>query len=172
MDQITARNVRSIVKLERGALESASWGDRLAMLINGFCGSMPFLWVNAIWFAVWMTLNTLILSKPWDPFPFNFLTLVVSLEAIFLSIFLLIASNRQAQVSERRNQLDLQINLLAEQEGTKMLRMLHLIAKRVGIEDEGDPTLEVLEQATDPEILVNQIEEIEKEIERAGTSAG
>lgn len=167
VEQITANNVRAIGELERAAQETASWGDRLAININWFCGSMPFLWINAIWFAVWMSLNTVILAKPWDPFPFNFLTLVVSLEAIFLSIFLLIASNREAQVAERRNQLDLQINLLAEQEGTKTLQLLHLIAEKLGIDDATDPTMAVLQQATDPEILVKQITEIEKETEQA-----
>jgi uncharacterized membrane protein len=66
-----------------------------------------------------------------DPFPFTFLTLIVSLEAIFLSTFILISQNYETRLSERRNQLDLQINLLSEQE-TKMLRILERIAKRWG----------------------------------------
>ncbi|MEK7953279.1 DUF1003 domain-containing protein [Luteolibacter soli] len=166
VEEITAKNVRSIVELEQ-ASQRATWGDRLAVRINDACGSMTFLWANALGFAVWMTLNTIILPQPWDPFPFNFLTLVVSLEAIFLSIFLLIAANRQAEVAERRNQLDLQINLLAEQEDTKGLHLLHLIARKVGVEEEGDPDIAVLEQATDPETLVDQIGKIEEEVENS-----
>jgi len=79
------------------------------------------------------------------------------LEAIFLSTFILISENRDARLSERRNQLDLQINLLTEQENTKMLTMLEQIAHKLGVDVSHDPTLEVLEQSTQPEKLVEQI---------------
>ena len=72
--------------------------------------------------------------------------------------FILISQNRDARLSERRNQLDLQINLLTEQENTKMLTMLKQIADKVGADVNQDPTLAVLEQATQPEKLVEQIE--------------
>jgi uncharacterized membrane protein len=163
MEEVTAENVRTIEQLERAARREESYGDRIAMVINRVCGSMPFLWFNGIGFAVWMLINTVILEKPWDPFPFAFLTLAVSLEAIFLSIFLLIAGNRQARVEERRSQLDLQINLLAEQENTKMMMLLHLIARKVGVEEMADEEYSVLEQATRPEKLIDQIDSIERE---------
>ena len=98
-----------------------------------------------------------------DSFPFNFLTLIVSLEAIFLSTFILISQNHETRLSERRNQLDLQINLLTEQENTKMLTLLGRIAEKVGVKIDDDPTLQVLEQATRPEQLVDQIEEASKQ---------
>jgi uncharacterized membrane protein len=94
-----------------------------------------------------------------DPYPFTFLTLVVSLEAIFLSTFILISQNHETRLSERRNQLDLQINLLTEQENTKMLKILERIADKVGASTQDDPSLQVLEQSTRPEKLVEQIEE-------------
>lgn len=166
VEEITAENVRTIGQLERAAQREESLGDRIAAVINRVCGSMAFLWINAIGFAVWISLNTVILEKPWDAFPFAFLTLVVSLEAIFLAIFLLIAENRQARVEERRSKLDLQINLLAEQENTKTMQLLHRIARHVGVEEEADGEFAVLAQATRPEKLIAQIDSIEKETDR------
>jgi uncharacterized membrane protein len=114
--------------------------------------------VHAVWFGGWIGENLLRGAAGFDPYPFPLLTLIVSLEAIFLSTFILISQNRDAQLSERRSQLDLQINLLTEQENTKMLTMLEQIAKKVGANVSQDPTLAVLEQATQPAELVEQIE--------------
>ncbi|RYF40215.1 MAG: DUF1003 domain-containing protein, partial [Comamonadaceae bacterium] len=83
----------------------------------------------------------------------------VSLEAIFLSAFILISQNYEMRISDRRNQLDLQINLLTEQENTKMLQLLEAIAHKVGCGLEDDPEIRALEQATRPETLARQIEE-------------
>jgi uncharacterized membrane protein len=87
----------------------------------------------------------------------------VSLEAIFLSTFILISQNYDMRVAERRNQLDLQINLLAEQENTKTLQMLERIAKKVGAHVSDDPQVRALEEATRPDTLVQQIEEAYRE---------
>ena len=110
-------------------------------------------------FAVWIGYNAPALVPAFDPYPFTFLTLVVSLEAIFLSTFILISQNYDMRISERRNQLDLQINLLSEQENTKMLQMLERIAKKVGAHVSDDPQVRALEEATRPDSLVDQIEE-------------
>jgi uncharacterized membrane protein len=110
-----------------------------------------------------------LIPQPFDPYPFTFLTLVVSLEAIFLSTFIMIAENRQEKISERRSQLDLQINLLAEQEDTKTLQILAAIAKRLSIDISKDPTIEELEKATEVENLAKQIDRQEKVAEKNGT---
>ena len=83
---------------------------------------------------------------------------MVSLEAIFLSTFILISQNHDTKISERRNHLDLQINLLSEQENTKMITMLQAIAAKVGAEIDQDPHLQALSEKTEPEKLVRQIE--------------
>ena len=158
-DQLTAENVKAIAELERAAQANQSTADRVAGLITRFCGSVTFVWVHVAWFAFWITANSGLFGKPIDPFPFNFLTLVVSLEAIFLSTFILISENRQGHLDERRSHLDLQINLLAEQENTKMLELLQAIAEKVGVPAGNDPGLAVLEQKTRPEKLLEQIEE-------------
>jgi uncharacterized membrane protein len=158
VEDVTERNVRTILELEKAAKANRSDADRIADIIAHFCGSMTFVWVHVVWFAGWILANNLPGLRPFDPFPFTFLTLVVSLEAIFLSTFILISQNHETRLGERRNQLDLQINLLTEQENTKMLRMLERIAEKVGANTDDDPSLQVLDQATNPERLVEQIE--------------
>jgi uncharacterized membrane protein len=133
----------------------------IAEAIARFCGSMTFVWVHVIWFGAWIILNIIPGIKHIDPFPFTFLTLVVSLEAIFLSTFILISQNHDTKISERRNHLDLQINLLSEQENTKMITMLQQIAEKVGVHVE-DPNLEVLSEETQPEKLAELIEKREE----------
>ena len=90
---------------------------------------MAFVWVHVAWFAAWIVWNTILPIANLNPFPFSFLTLAVSLEAIFLSTFIMISENRQERVSERRSPLDLQINLLSEQENTKKLELLGKIGE-------------------------------------------
>jgi uncharacterized membrane protein len=163
VEDMTERNVQTIVRLEEAAKAERAKSDQIADVIANFCGSMPFVWAHLIWFAAWIFINTLPGIDHFDPFPFNFLTLIVSLEAIFLSTFILISQNHETRLSERRNQLDLQINLLTEQENTKMLTLLGRIAEKVGVKIDDDPSLQVLEQATRPEQLVDQIEEATKQ---------
>jgi uncharacterized membrane protein len=158
VDELTAQNVASIQKLEAAALAHRSRFDLVADSVATFAGSATFLALHVVGFALWIALNATPGLRHFDPFPFTFLTLVVSLEAIFLSAFILISQNRAARVSERRNQLDLQINLLTEQENTRMLKLLGAIATKLDVVVADDPSAEVLEQATRPDKLVEQIE--------------
>ena len=157
-EELTEQNVRSIADLEQAAKAQLTTADLVADRITRFCGSMPFVWVHVIWFFGWIVGNTVLPIKAVDPYPFSFLTLVVSLEAIFLSTFIMISENRQERIDERRSHLDLQINLLAEQESTKTLRLLEMIAKHLGITETNDPDIDVLAQATRPENLIRQID--------------
>lgn len=159
VEELTKQNVETIAKLEGAAHAQKKGRDRAADAITRFCGSMGFVWVHILWFGLWISFNTLPHFRHVDQFPFNFLTLIVSLEAIFLSTFILISENRQSRVDERRSHLDLQINLLAEQENTKMLQLLKEIAQKLGIDPARDPHVEVLEQATQPDKLLEQIDE-------------
>ncbi len=109
-------------------------------------------------FYFWIACNT----SPWvavhyDSLPFNLLNFSLSIEAIFLSTFILITQNREAQMDKQRSQLDLQINLLTEQGNTQMLRILRSIADKVGAGFEEDPDMQLMEQATKPERLLDQI---------------
>jgi uncharacterized membrane protein len=158
-EDVTRHNVHAMRQLEQAAMAKRTGADRVAAAIARFCGHMTFVWIHVAVFAAWIAYNSLPWFDAFDPYPFTFLTLVVSLEAIFLSTFILISQNYDMRVSERRNQLDLQINLLAEQENTKMLQILERIAKKVGANVTDDLQVRALEEATRPEALVEQIEE-------------
>ena len=160
VDAVTDRNLRMILEQERSAKSGHSPGERLAAHIAAFCGSMPFIWIHVAFFVAWIAFNT----SPWsasmrDPFPFFFLSFLVSLEAIFLSAFILISQNQEKRLTEQRSHLDLQINLLTEQENTHMLKMLRSIAAKVGADLDEHPDLAALEQATQPERLLEQIDQ-------------
>ena len=127
---------------------------------------MPFVWVHVVWFFAWVGFDILRNHATFDPYPYQLLTLIVSLEAILLSTFILISQNRDAKLNDRRNHLALQIELLSEQESTKMLKMLDRIARKLGVGDDSDPTIQVLEESTRPERLVEQIDKA-MEAERA-----
>ena len=157
-DQLTEQNVETVTRLEEAAREQRTPSDCLAEKIASFCGSMRFVWVYVAWFGGWILLNSIPGIAHVDPFPFTFLTLIVSLEAIFLSTFILISQNLDSRISERRSHLDLQLNLLSEQENTKMIVMLHAIAARVGADLTQDPHLKALSEETQPERLIEQIE--------------
>ena len=158
VDQLTEQNVETVTRLEEAAREQRTPSDRLADKIARFCGSMTFVWVHIAWFGGWILFNLIPGIRHVDPFPFTFLTLIVSLEAIFLSTFILISQNLDSRVSERRSHLDLQLNLLSEQENTKMISMLHAIAEKVGADLTQDPHLKAMSEETQPERLIKQIE--------------
>src|SRR3954466_10224549 len=153
-EDVTRENIEAMRRLEEAQMAQRTTADRTAAAIAKFCGSMTFVWLHVAIFTAWLGYNALPWFSPFDPYPFTFLTLVVSLEAIFLSTFILISQNYELRISERRNMLDLQINLLAEQENTKALQLLELIAKKVGAHVEDDPQIRALEEATRPEALV------------------
>ncbi len=91
--------------------------QKLADWIAWFSGSMPFLLINVVWFVVWIALNVFALGPPhFDPFPFGLLTMIVSLEAIFLSCFVLISQNRQAEKDHVRSDIEYDVNIKAELE--------------------------------------------------------
>jgi uncharacterized membrane protein len=156
---VTRENVLAMRKLDELAVANRTLADRIAEFVARFCGSITFVWIHAVWFAAWLLWNALPGLPHFDPYPFTFLTLCVSLEAIFLSSFILISQNYEMRISERRSHLDLQINLLAEQENTKMLQLLDGMAKKMGLYEEDDAEIKVMEQATRPETLAHQIEE-------------
>jgi uncharacterized membrane protein len=108
-----------------------AWADS----ITAFAGSTRFVRLHIAWFALWIAVNTRLLgiARTFDPFPFGLLTLVVSLEAIFLSTFVLITQNRQAKASEIRSELDYRTNVIAERENDVIMRTLQRIAEKDGI---------------------------------------
>jgi uncharacterized membrane protein len=153
-------NVARVAKLESEALEARSFGARCATGLIRFAGTTTFAIFHLVWFVVWLTVNCGLVPgiRPFDPFPFSFLTLVVSLEAIFLSIWILIGQNEMERLADRRAHLDLQINMLAEQESTAAIRMLQRISERLGIPSD-DTVDAALAEETDLERIVTAIDQ-------------
>lgn len=141
-DKISRRR-RIIRSFEARSLAHRNFAEKLADAITQSTGSIIFLVLNVYWFAVWIALNTNMIPgvEPFDPFPFGLLTMIVSLEAIILAIFVLLSQNRAAQIASLREELHLQVNLVAEEEITKVLELLADIRTKMGIR-KPDPELE------------------------------
>jgi uncharacterized membrane protein len=154
----TARNIEAIAALEREALHHRSAIDRLTDAVTSAAGSAAFLIAHAAFFAVWITLNVTG-DVTFDPYPFNFLVLMVSLEAIFLTSIVLMTQNRMTRQADKRAHLDLQVNLLAEQELTAILQMLQALCHRAGVEVKiRDARVEQLVKETDIHQLANALD--------------
>lgn len=108
--------------------EKLSWSDKLAQKIADFVGNIWFVWIHALGFAVWITAN-LMVSDGWDPFPFIFLMLVVSLEAIFLSTFVLMAQNRESRENEIRDLLDYEVDVRSNENIEQIKEVVAKIAR-------------------------------------------
>lgn len=157
---ITEQNIEDIVRLQKHAENNRSDAERLADIVTRVAGSAPFIIFHVVWFGGWILLNLGAVSaiSPWDPFPYSFLTLVVSLEAIFLSLLVLMAQNRLTKDADKRAHLDLQINMLAEQESTATLKMLEQICQHLGITSADEKEHE-LATATDVSELAKSLDD-------------
>lgn len=124
-------------------------------------GSMLFLVLNTIWFAVWIVINVGLIPsiEPFDPFPFGFLTMVVSLEAIALAIIVLISQNRAAKIADLREEVDLHIDMTAEAELTKLLQLVTKLAEQQGITLNDDAELQEMLEPSDTEQIQQALEE-------------
>jgi len=160
-----AKTIQEVVALEQREKVKMTFSDRIADKISSFAGSMLFLWLHVLWFAIWIFVNGS--GVGFDPFPFNFLTMTVSLEAIFLSTFVLISENRQALLSDKRAKLDLQVNMLSEQEVTKLISMVAEISERLGISVD-DPEVERMQEPTHVRNLADHMEKVEAAIDGDG----
>jgi uncharacterized membrane protein len=145
--------VRRQLELQR------SFQERAVDAITAFAGSISFVYLHVLLFGGWLVLNSgLILGiDPFDPFPFVMLAMWASVEAIFLSTFVLITQNRMARVAERRAELDLQISLLSEHEITRLLSMVEAIGSHLGVHL-SDQGLEELKKDVAPEEVLDKID--------------
>jgi len=163
LSQIIERNIRTIIQLRLKAARERSSQDRAGDGITSFSGSMAFVYLHVAWFSIWVLLNTGRFGvHPFDPFPYGLLTMVVSLEAIFLSTFVLITQNRLGDEVEHRADLDLHIGLLAEHELTRVLQMLDAIQEKLGVENHAASELADLEMETKPEDVLAEIARLQR----------
>jgi uncharacterized membrane protein len=150
-----------------GAIKSQRAADRtpievIAEQLIDVAGSTPFLVVHGIWFLIWVLWNThLIGARAFDPFPFGLLTMIVSLEAIFLSILLLIGQKREASIAELREEITLQVSIRMEAEVTKTLQLVAglytRLGHRVGEDQELRDMLRPLDMTSIEETIVEEI---------------
>lgn len=139
-------NSRSIAvrSLKAAADSHRSYSERFADWITSASGSITFLVLNVFVFAGWILANVGMIPgiTPFDPYPFGFLTMCVSLEAIVLAIIVLISQNRDARIGDLREEIDLTINKVAEAEITQMIKMLALLLEKQGINTKDDKVLQ------------------------------
>ena len=156
LDTLTAQNVDLIAKIEHASESNRTRGERIADLVTTWIGSWTFLITQSVLLFIWMILNLIGWWWHWDPYPFILLNLVLSFQAAYATPIIMMSQNRQARISDRRNRLDLQINMLAEQENTEQLRLLRLLCKKLDVHVPGAESR--LEQPTKPDEIFRQIE--------------
>lgn len=164
MSGVVTRNVAALAEMRRAEDARRSKGDRVADAITRFAGSMWCVYAHATWFGGWLFLNAAHVPgiKPWDPYPFVMLAMIASVEAIFLSTFILISQNRMQKVSDRRAELDLQVSLLAEHELTRAIQLLDAIGRHLGAAVPQDADLRDAQQDVHLEKLADQIRHTEQ----------
>lgn len=163
LSDVVERNIRSILRLRAQSLQDRGLQDRLADAITYRSGRLSFVYLHAVWFGVWILANTgWFGTRVFDPFPYGLLTMIVSLEAIFLSTFVLISQNRLSEEADRRADLDLHVGMLAETELTMVLKMLHGIQQHLGMEIQDAGELADLELPTNPVEVLSEIERLKK----------
>jgi uncharacterized membrane protein len=130
-------NINTIVAIEEEAQLKRTTADRVSDLIANFVGSIPFVVLHLVWFGFWVTINIGLLwgKLRFDPYPFALLCMLVSLEGVLLSTFVLIKQNRMSQRADQRAHLSLQISLLSEKELTKILQLQRLICARLDVKE-------------------------------------
>jgi uncharacterized membrane protein len=160
LNSALARNIKALRDRDRRERGRARFHERLAEKITRFTGSIAFVYVHLALYGFWIVANLGWIGPiaPWDA-SFVVLAMVASVEAIFLSTFVLISQNRMAEESERRASLDLQINLLAEHEVTKLMTLVSAIAEKVGVECPAPDEIQELKRDVAPEAVLDALEE-------------
>jgi uncharacterized membrane protein len=167
LSPVLERNIRALQLRRQQEEQEATAEERVAEAITRFTGSMRFVYLHLAFFGFWIVanLNWIPGVPTWDP-SFVVLAMVASVEAIFLSTFVLISQNRMAAAADKRAGLGLQISLLAEHEVTRLVTMVSAIADRMGVKTEADADLEHITQDVAPEAVLEELEATESEAEQ------
>jgi uncharacterized membrane protein len=158
----TARAVRAVKAKFAAELTPV---ERVANRLTIIAGSTPFLVFHVFWFAAWVGWNELAGKRAFDPFPFGLLTMVVSLEAIFLSLFVLMTQNRESTIAEIREEVTLAVTLRVEEEVTKVLQLVAGLYPRLGQQVADDPELAAMLQPLDADAIERDLTEQLKQLE-------
>lgn len=167
LSPVLERNIRALQLRRQRDEKKATVEERLAEAITRFTGSMRFVYLHLAFFGFWVVVNLgWVPGIPtWDP-SFVVLAMVASVEAIFLSTFVLISQNRMAAAADKRADLDLQISLLAKHEVTRLVTLVSAIAARMGVKTEADPELGEITLDVSPDAVLDQLEATDPEAER------
>jgi uncharacterized membrane protein len=158
LSSIVERNIQALVARREEEKRGRSWHERAAEGVSRFAGSIPFVYIHLVLFGTWIVVNTLPLPLPkFDP-SLVVLAMFASVEAIFLSTFVLITQNRMAEAAEKRAELDLQISLLAEHEITRLISMVNALCRKVGVEPHEAEEIKELQRDVAPEKVLERIE--------------
>jgi uncharacterized membrane protein len=150
------RNIAALEERRRSEAARAGFEEKLARTITGFTGSMLFVYIHLALYGFWIVANLGFLGLvPWDE-SFVVLAMIASVEAIFLSTFVLITQNQMADAADKRAELDLQIGLLAEHEVTKLVAMVSAISDHLGVRHGED--VEELKRNVAPEAVLDAID--------------
>jgi uncharacterized membrane protein len=162
LSPVLQRNIQTLEQRRRREEKEASAEERLAEAITRFTGSMRFVYLHLAVFGFWIVANLGWLPgiPAWDP-SFVVLAMIASVEAIFLSTFVLISQNRMAAAADKRADLDLQVSLLAEHEVTKLVTLVSGIAERIGVRTVADEELDEITQDIAPEAVLDEIQATE-----------
>jgi len=159
MNEVLSRNIETLLEKRRSAERRASIQEKLADAITRFVGSMPFVYIHAVFFAIWGIVNLGWTGlRPFDP-SFVVLAMLASVEAIFLSTFILISQNRMSAIAQTRADLNLQISLLSEHEVTRLLQLVSRVAEKLDIGEGSAPDLAELKRDVEPEKVLDKIEQ-------------
>jgi uncharacterized membrane protein len=163
MSSVVHRNIRALAEVRQREEQRKTTSDRIADAVTRFAGSMWCVYVHALLYGGWLVLNSGVVPgvKPWDPFPFVMLAMAASVEAIFLSTFILISQNRMQKLADRRAELDLQVSLLTEHELTRAIHLLDEVAVRLGVPRPPEPELADIKKDVNPEKVVEEIDKAE-----------
>jgi len=170
MSQVVERNIQALLKRQGIEDRKRTWQNKLADTVTSFTGSMSFVFIHLAMFGIWIIWNLGWLGlKPFDP-SFVVLAMFASVEAIFLSTFVLISQNRMAEMADQRANLDLQVSLLSEHEITRLITLVTEIAKKMDIAEAHDPEIEELTRNVLPEKVLDTIAENEKRFSANNTA--
>lgn len=164
MASVVNRNIAALLERRQAEERNKPLQERVADAITAFTGSMTFVYIHVVLFGVWILINVswLPVLRPFDP-SLVILAMLASVEAIFLSTFVLISQNRMQALADRRAELNLHIDLLAEHEVTRIIALLSAIGQRLGVEESKDPELEELSKDVQPEKVLDTMDQVEQE---------
>lgn len=159
------RNIEALVRRRQQEQRETALQDRIADAITSFAGSMKFVYLHLLVYGAWIVVNLgWVPPVPrFDP-TFVVLAMVASVEAIFISTFVLVSQNRMAAQADQRADLDLQISLLAEHEITRLVTLVGEMASRMGVPEAHDPELDELKRDVAPEQVLDRMQQSERKL--------